>query len=130
MDVWMSYSCGRYIPIPSVRHLFSALVHFTPLKSLQITQSLPSFHPQYATWTAENRRQYVQAKVVYIGELQSEVHVELLRNELCHDTADIFIEKVMQDCLNYQDQFEVYIQTLISQALDANFLVEIMQERG
>lgn len=58
------------------------------------------------------------------------MHVELMRNELCIDTADLFIEKAMQDAMTYQDQFEVYIQTLISQALDSNFLIEIMQEQG
>lgn len=58
------------------------------------------------------------------------MHVELLRNELCSDTADLYIEKVLQDTMAHQDQFEVYIQTLISQALDSNFLMEIMQEQG
>lgn len=62
--------------------------------------------------------------------MQHEMHVELLRNELCSATSEMYIEKMMQNAIAYQDQFEVYIQTLISQALDSNFLSEIMQEQG
>lgn len=59
------------------------------------------------------------------------MHVELQRSELCSATSEIYIEKVMQEAFtSLQDQFEVYIQTLISQALDSNFLTEIMQEQG
>lgn len=69
-------------------------------------------------------------KCQYVGQIQHEMHIELLRNELCTSTAEMYIEKMMQDALAYQDQFEVYIQTLISQGLDSNFLTEIMQEQG
>lgn len=56
--------------------------------------------------------------------------VEFLRTEMTIDDTEMFIEKVMQDSSAYQDNFEVYIQTLISQALDSNFLSEITQEQG
>lgn len=56
--------------------------------------------------------------------------VEFLRTEMTIDDTEMFIEKVMQESSAYQDNFEVYIQTLISQALDSNFLTEITQEQG
>lgn len=56
--------------------------------------------------------------------------VEFVRSELNVDDSEMYIEKVVGETQCYQDNFEVYIQTLISQALDANFLTEIMQEQG
>lgn len=58
-----------------------------------------------------------------------ETIVEFLRAEMTIIDTE-FMEKAMKEAEAYQDNFEVYIQTLISQALDSNFLTEIFQEQG
>ncbi|XP_031620597.1 putative GPI-anchored protein pfl2 isoform X2 [Contarinia nasturtii] len=83
----------------------------------------------YAQWSLENRPSYILVKCSHVGQLQHELHVELQRSDLCSVTSEMYIEKVIQEFSNTQEQFEVYIQTLISQALDSNFLTEIMQEQ-
>ncbi|XP_077285720.1 uncharacterized protein LOC143910943 isoform X2 [Arctopsyche grandis] len=78
----------------------------------------------YIAWNSENKKLYIQVPVRMRIQNHTETVVELMRNE-----DDDFVEKRMQDTATYQDNFEVYIQTLISHALDPNFLTEIFQEQ-
>ncbi|KAK5643473.1 hypothetical protein RI129_007318 [Pyrocoelia pectoralis] len=82
----------------------------------------------YTSWTPESKKQYIPIPVKYRSQGQLETIVEFLRNELVVIDPE-FLEKVMAESDVYQDNFEVYIQTLISQALDSNFLMEIFQEQ-
>lgn len=80
----------------------------------------------YSGWAPGNKNNYQQVPVKFRVQNRMETIVEFLRDELSTDD-DVF-EKTMKESEKYQDNFEVYIQTLISQALDSNFLPEILQE--
>ncbi|XP_072942021.1 uncharacterized protein [Epargyreus clarus] len=82
----------------------------------------------YAAWNPENRKLYTQVPVKVRSHSHLETIVELIRSELPLDECN-FIEKRMLETQMYQENFEVYIQTLISHALDPNFLTEIFQEQ-
>lgn len=64
-----------------------------------------------------------------ISQNQAETVVELLKHEVIIVDPE-FQDNCMKQLEAYQDNFEVYVQTLISQALDTNFLTEIFQEKG
>ncbi|KAJ8727055.1 hypothetical protein PYW08_015452 [Mythimna loreyi] len=81
----------------------------------------------YTVWNPENKKLYTQVPVKVRSQTHLETIVELVRSELPID--DNFIEKRMMETQMYQENFEVYIQTLISHALDPNFLTEIFQEQ-
>lgn len=72
---------------------------------------------------------YTQVNVKVRSQTHLENIVELVRSEVPLDDCN-FIEKRMLETQMYQENFEVYIQTLISHALDPNFLTEIFQEQG
>ncbi|XP_025830807.1 uncharacterized protein LOC108744837 isoform X2 [Agrilus planipennis] len=82
----------------------------------------------YTSWTPESKKQYVPVEVNVRSQNHLETIVQLARKDV-HNLDPDFMAKCIQESETYQDNFEVYIQTLISQALDSNFLTEIFQEQ-
>ncbi|XP_003701482.2 uncharacterized protein LOC100883544 isoform X2 [Megachile rotundata] len=82
----------------------------------------------YSGWVPQNRHIYQQVPVKFWQQGKTETIVEFLKDEMIIDDKEC-IDKSMKDSQKYRDNFEVYIQTLISQALDSNFLTEIFQEQ-
>lgn len=82
----------------------------------------------YSGWAPQNRHIYQQVPIKFWQQGKMETVVEFLRDEMIIDDSE-YIDKSMKDTEKFQDNFEVYIQTLISQALDSNFLTEIFQEQ-
>ncbi|XP_074037653.1 uncharacterized protein isoform X2 [Leptinotarsa decemlineata] len=82
----------------------------------------------YTSWTPESKKQYTSVPVKYRSQGQLETIVEFLKHEMTIIDYE-YQEQLIKQFESYQDNFEVYIQTLISQALDSNFLMEIFQEK-
>ncbi|XP_015123603.1 uncharacterized protein LOC107045755 isoform X2 [Diachasma alloeum] len=82
----------------------------------------------YSGWAPQNRHIYQQVPVKFWQHSKMETIVEFLRDEMLLDDSE-YVDRRIKEYEMYQDHFEVYIQTLISQALDSNFLTEIFQEQ-
>lgn len=82
----------------------------------------------FTSWTPENKKEYMAVPIKYRSQSQLETIVEFLKHEMTIVDFE-YQEQCMKQFELYQDNFEVYIQTLISQALDSNFLMEIFHEK-
>ncbi|XP_039280231.1 uncharacterized protein LOC111049075 [Nilaparvata lugens] len=85
--------------------------------------------PTYSGWTHRTNNDFQKVEVKIISQQRHETVVQLLvreTEELIEDQKAI--DKYMEEYKIYQDAFEIYIQTLISQVLDSNFLMEIIRE--
>lgn len=86
--------------------------------------------PFFTGWSPESKQTYEGVIVKVISATKTDMVIQLLSQDIqsfCDNERKI-IEGVMQQTSPYFENFEVYIQTLFSQALDANFLIEVFQE--
>lgn len=83
---------------------------------------------QYSAWVVSNKDLYAKVPIQFITNHQHETVVELLKDKIYENNAELYIEIAMKNTQSQQEHFQVYLQTLISQALDSTFLKEILEE--
>ncbi|XP_075214323.1 uncharacterized protein LOC142320438 isoform X2 [Lycorma delicatula] len=104
----------------------SLLQKFEPFE--QNGETLYKNIPTYSGFSQDHVYKSVPTRIR--SQNRGEIIIELLRSEI--DLTPVeqkIVDTAMENTFKYQDHFEVYIQTLISQALDSNFLAEIIQEK-
>ncbi|CAD7005590.1 unnamed protein product [Ceratitis capitata] len=99
------------------------------IQNRNITKFMVILILQYSSWNLDSKKLYVKAPVRIQVQSHKETIVEFMRSELLADDTEQFIEKIMEDYLRYRDNFEIYIQTMISQVLDPSFFLEITREK-
>uniref|UniRef100_A0A023EYL3 DUF4211 domain-containing protein n=1 Tax=Triatoma infestans TaxID=30076 RepID=A0A023EYL3_TRIIF len=86
--------------------------------------------PTFTAWSPGSKFVYAAIDVKLVKQIKRDITVKLLSRNLLDVTVgrDI-IDRTIKDSMKYQDNFDIFIQTLISHSLDSNFLKAIVQEK-
>merc|ERR1712020_273957 len=90
----------------------------------------------FSGYIASNRQRYVSVAVKFVSSEGNATVVKVVKNNSSSDdhqnnTNNPEIRKrSYAETAQFQENFEVYIQALISQCLDANFLDEVFTDQG
>lgn len=99
----------------------------------------------YSGWTSQAKALYVGVKVTFVFQSRYDTVVEMVGIKNQEEGEEPDVEKPAEDVVwvaknqqqdfeiseelrSHMPDFEIYLQTLISQALDNNFLKEIYEE--
>ncbi|KAI9562063.1 hypothetical protein GHT06_013028 [Daphnia sinensis] len=83
----------------------------------------------YSSWMASNKGLYVPIEVEFSVQSKSETIVTFDRNKVMLPVEDGMMEALNEEANSMIDTFQIYLQTLMSQALDSNFVKEIVKEQ-
>lgn len=83
----------------------------------------------YSSWMASNKGLYVPIDVEFSVQSKSETIVTFDRNKVMLPVEDGMMEALNEEANSMIDTFQIYLQTLMSQALDSNFVKEIVKEQ-
>ncbi|XP_071445571.1 glutamine and serine-rich protein 1-like isoform X2 [Hetaerina americana] len=82
----------------------------------------------YSGWGPKSNLKYQEVPVKFIKQNKMETIVEIIQAEL-PIKDDKLREKLMKESEKHAYAYEVFVQTLVSHALDSNFLPEIISEK-
>ena len=87
----------------------------------------------FSGYIASNRERYVSVAVKFISSEGSNTTVKVIQSasaDLQQRSNPEIRKRSYGETSQFQENFEVYIQALISQCLDGNFLDEVFSDQG
>jgi len=83
----------------------------------------------YSSWTVNNKGLYIPIEAEFSYQSKTETVVTFDPESVVLPIGIEVSRKICDEGIAISDTFKVYLQTLLSQALDSNFLVEIAKEK-
>jgi len=83
----------------------------------------------YSSWNVNNKGLYVPIEAEFSFQSKSETVVSFDPTTVSLPVKDDVAKKIYDEGVAILDTFKIYLQTLLSQALDSNFLKEITKEK-
>jgi len=84
----------------------------------------------YSSWNLNNKGLYVPIETEFSFQSKSETVVSFDPTTVTLPVREDIAKKIYDEGVAILDTFKIYLQTLLSQALDSNFLTEITKENG
>jgi len=82
----------------------------------------------YSSWNLNNKGLYVPIEAEFSFQSKTETVVSFDPTTVTLPVRDDIAKKIYDEGVAILDTFKIYLQTLLSQALDSNFLTEITKE--
>jgi len=106
------------------------LQRYNPVPDNQGSTTLHRSASLFSGYSAVNRDNYLSVAVKFVSSSKDLITVRIQKKADANTAVDPTLRKrSLAETSQFQEPFEVYIQALISQCLDSNFLQEVFQDQ-
>ncbi|CAN7999085.1 unnamed protein product [Ixodes hexagonus] len=109
----------------------SMLQRFEAFKDIESCKTMYRGTSSYTSWVEQDASKYARLKVFHHAYSRQDIVVEVLsikKDEVDKILKELSPSDIRKRITTLRSKFEVYLQVLLSNALDSNFLIEVHEE--